>query len=252
MWDRPKLKVLFDDIWATTTHLRLHNENSSILKGNDWESDTPLSLSFFSMSGFSPTQLAMLVIAWMQGLLEVHQAAEGLHWRVGTKAAEGIHFLSRNEGRISGLLLVLLQLSLCFCCRVFLLITKNRFRPAVQQSGNRMVGFCLNWKGFGIPKSFKMTILYLFFRNANILTHWLDFGPISWRSSLLSLLPSCGPGQSALWLSLCLWPSSCELWCCRGSISPHNCGMEVEAGDPLDCLRETKHDLSSVGHLDIS
>lgn len=137
-----KIKVLFDVIWATINTCWSYKwEFHHSAKGNDWESDTPLSLSFFSMSGFSPTQLAMLVIAWMQVVAGSAPSCRRLALNGWDKACnKWTQFLVMSYGNpwvemrnISGLLFVLQQLSLCFRCRVFLLITKNRFRLCSSQ-----------------------------------------------------------------------------------------------------------------------
>ena len=162
MWDRPKIRVLFDVIWATINTCWSYKwEFHHSAKGNDWESDTPLSLSFFSMSGFSPTQLAMLVIAWMQVVAGSAPSCRRLALNGWDKACnKWTHFFghelrqprSRNEEHIRP----------AFCSSAALSVLPLQGLPphhqkpiqAVQQSGNVMVGFCLNWKGFGIPKSF--------------------------------------------------------------------------------------------------
>ena len=132
VWFHVKLsrkKVLFDVIRAT-------------ISVHDWESDTPLSLSFFSMSGFSPTQLAMLVIACMQVAAGSAPSCRRLAFKKWTTFWSWLQIpMSRNEWDISGLLFVLLQLFLCFRFRVVLLITK-------------IDGVFLNWKGCGISESF--------------------------------------------------------------------------------------------------
>ena len=260
MWDRPKIRVLFDVIWATINTCWSYKwEFHHSAKGNDWESDTPLSLSFFSMSGFSPTQLAMLVIAWMQVVAGSAPSCRRLALNGWDKACnKWTHFfghelrqpMSRNEEHIRP----------AFCSSAALSVLPLQGLPphhqkpiqAVQQSGNVMVGFCLNWKGFGIPKSFLNNHRNLVFGIANRLAHWPDFGQKSSRiSSLLSLLPSCG--HSGLWLSLWLWPSSRGPSCCRGYISPHNCSMERGGGRGLPWIVwERPYDLSWIRQLDIS
>ena len=97
---------------------------------------------FFSMSGFSPTQLAMLVIACMQVAAGSAPSCRRLAFKKWTTFWSWLQIpMSRNEWDISGLLFVLLQLFLCFRFRVVLLITK-------------IDGVFLNWKGCGISESF--------------------------------------------------------------------------------------------------
>ena len=154
--------------------------------------------------------------------------------------------MSRNEERI--------RPALCSSAALSVLplqgLPPHHQKPiqAVQQSGNVMVGFCLNWKGFGIPKSGLSSHHNLFFGIANLFTHWLDVGQKSSRSRLCSLLPS---GGHSLFLCFCLCFPSRGQWCCRGCIWPHNCSMKAEAGDCPGFFWERPM-ISWIGQVDIS
>ena len=150
-----------------STHVGATNESSIILQRVMIENLTHHSLwAFFRCPASPPHSWRCWWLPECRWLLEVHQAAEGLHWMVGTKHAINGHiFLVMSYGNpwvemrnISGLLFVLQQLSLCFRCRVFLLITKNRFRLC---SSQEMSWWDFVWteKVLGFQNHFKIIIV---------------------------------------------------------------------------------------------